>query len=160
MMLSEPKMIFVAGFLICNEYHGDPARSTFLLVRKEKPDWQRGLWNAVGGKLERGELVKNAMAREFVEETGITQKLNWDRFCIEEGHTYIVHFFRSFLDTIPEVPPENDAGELLAWHDLAGIRSRSDLVGNLHWLIPMSLDWREILAKTNVISDIRKKPTW
>jgi len=41
------------------------------LVRKEKPDWQRGRWNGIGGKVEQ-EACFDAMEREFREETGVT----------------------------------------------------------------------------------------
>jgi len=41
-----------------------------LLIRKEKPDWQKGKLNLVGGKVEDDELAGIAAIREFKEETG------------------------------------------------------------------------------------------
>lgn len=41
------------------------------LIRKNKPDWQRGRWNGIGGKVEQ-EACFDAMEREVREETGVT----------------------------------------------------------------------------------------
>lgn len=42
-----------------------------LLIRKAKPDWQAGLLNGIGGKVEFGEGILQATRREFYEETGL-----------------------------------------------------------------------------------------
>ena len=42
------------------------------LIKKNRPDWQRGRLNGIGGKIEDGELPSMAMAREFEEETGVS----------------------------------------------------------------------------------------
>lgn len=47
------------------------AGSTVLLIRKAKPDWQKGLLNGIGGKLEGSESVLECTVREFREETGL-----------------------------------------------------------------------------------------
>lgn len=41
------------------------------LIQKEKPAWQKGRWNGVGGKVEEDETPTQAMVREFHEETGV-----------------------------------------------------------------------------------------
>ncbi len=56
---------YVAGFLL------DPPGARVVLVRKNRPAFQRGLLNAVGGKIEGGESVEEAMRREFREEAGL-----------------------------------------------------------------------------------------
>lgn len=45
--------------------------SRVVLIEKQRPDWQRGKLNGVGGKVEIGEGFHAAMAREFYEETGV-----------------------------------------------------------------------------------------
>lgn len=42
------------------------------LVRKNRPEWQAGFFNFIGGKVEDGELPVDCMVREFREETGVT----------------------------------------------------------------------------------------
>lgn len=68
----------------------------FVMIKKNKPDWQENKYNGVGGKIERLddggqghsgsylENPKNAMAREFEEETGLlTHPSSWHCFHIE-----------------------------------------------------------------------------
>lgn len=61
---------YVVGFLF-NSITPDVGQKV-VLIRKNKPDWQRGKLNGVGGKIEPGENAFNAMVREFEEETGQT----------------------------------------------------------------------------------------
>ena len=52
-----------------------------LMVKKNRPKWQEGLLNFVGGKVEDEETCLFAMIREFKEETGIeTEEKNWKYF--------------------------------------------------------------------------------
>ncbi len=57
-------MDYVAGFYFseCGE--------RVALIRKLKPEWQRGWLNGIGGKVEPGESPLSAMVREFEEEAG------------------------------------------------------------------------------------------
>jgi 8-oxo-dGTP pyrophosphatase MutT (NUDIX family) len=42
-----------------------------VLIQKLRPEWQAGHLNGIGGKIEDGECAKDAMVREFEEETGV-----------------------------------------------------------------------------------------
>lgn len=42
------------------------------LIEKQKPAWQKGCLNGIGGKIEEGEAPLTACARELNEEAGIT----------------------------------------------------------------------------------------
>lgn len=53
----------VVGFLV------DKPVTAVLLVHKNRPDWQAGRLNGIGGKVEDGEDWLAAMDREFREET-------------------------------------------------------------------------------------------
>lgn len=65
---------YVLGFAFNNSGH-------VLLIRKQKPDWQRGKWNGVGGSVEFGESIFDAMAREFNEETGLEND-EWEEIAL------------------------------------------------------------------------------
>jgi 8-oxo-dGTP diphosphatase len=49
-----------------------------VLIKKNRPDWQKGSLNGIGGHIELNESSDNAMAREFLEETGVlTHPKEW-----------------------------------------------------------------------------------
>lgn len=55
--------------------------SGVVMVQKNRPAWQAGKLNFVGGKLERGERPIDCMVREFLEETGVqTTTSDWTWF--------------------------------------------------------------------------------
>ena len=60
-----PEREWVVGFLM------DSDAEQVILIRKNRPEWQAGKLNGVGGKVEPGELIGGAMYREFREETGV-----------------------------------------------------------------------------------------
>lgn len=65
--------------------HPDIRRTLLLLTRDDevllamkKRGFGEGLWNGVGGKIEAGETIEQAMVRETEEEIGVTP-LNWTK---------------------------------------------------------------------------------
>ncbi|MCL6417664.1 NUDIX domain-containing protein [Aestuariirhabdus sp. Z084] len=66
---------YVTGFLFSQDSR------QVVLINKINPEWQRGLFNGVGGKIEAGEESAAAMVREFAEETGvIIPETEWIRY--------------------------------------------------------------------------------
>lgn len=163
--MAVPKL-YVCGFL----FH----RGAVLLVEKKAPEWQAGLWNGVGGKVEKDETVQQAIVREFHEETGLETWAGathgnpwWHNMCTERYRDdYKVCFFRADVlahEPRPLVPERNDAGEWLQWRSLSFLEdsmAKAKVVGNLHWLLPMAMDPRMCTAELFVGADIRKRPTW
>lgn len=149
-------MRMVAGFLFY--------RSHVLLVKKTKPDWQAGLLNAIGGKIEEDDSSPEAaMRREFEEETGIEVR-EWHQLAVERGQDpdYEVTFFHSRIPEAyprPTPPMTNDAGELLGWVHTVGFDGLR-CVGNLNWLVPLALDWRMCRAEVWTGAHIKSRPTW
>jgi 8-oxo-dGTP diphosphatase len=79
---------YVVGFA----FNGD----FVLLIKKEKPQWQKGLYNGLGGHIEENEQPVAAMVREFKEECGIdTDETQWDEFAVMKGDDWVCHCFRS-----------------------------------------------------------------
>lgn len=143
--------VYVVGFLLC--------KSNVLLVEKKRPEWQKGLWNGIGGRVEPGESVDVAMRREFREEAGLDVD-KWHLFCTEMGTNCVVYFYRADVQTTRSVERDvNDVGETLEWHHVDHVVD-SPVVGNLRWLVPMAMDWRGISGTVRTNDNIRERPTW
>lgn len=75
-----------------------------LLIRKERPDWQRGKMNGIGGKVEKNETHLQAMRREFVEECGLDiPPYRWSRRGKCHGDSFQISVFSVKLSEA-EVP--------------------------------------------------------
>lgn len=124
---------YVVGFMF-NE-----ARNTVALIRKSKPDWQKGLLNGIGGKIEAGESAEFAMMREFCEESGATTHPgDWKHYCRLSGPDWRVEFFVTTGSVEGLKSMEEEPLEVLPIHDIA--LNRIDMVENLPWLIAAALD--------------------
>lgn len=52
----------------------NPQLTRVLLMHKNRPDWQKGMMNGVGGRIEEGEESIACIVREVCEETGLTTR--------------------------------------------------------------------------------------
>lgn len=121
---------YVCGFLF------SPDGKKVVLVRKNKPEWQKGLLNGVGGKVEEfdfGPLA--AMQREFEEETTVYIE-DWMLFHTIRGDGWEVDFFRAFEQDIYDVSTPEDGEQI----DIYSSLGCPGCIPNLYWLIPMALD--------------------
>lgn len=141
---------YVCGFCF------DPTGKQVVLIKKNRPEWQAGLLNGVGGKIEENELIHEAMEREFLEETGVEIK-DWKLFCEYTGKDYIVYFFKAFSLEYDKVKSKTDEEvdvykvSELNW-DMKDIdRLRNRTIDNLKWLIPLALD-----SKINTVECFEK----
>jgi 8-oxo-dGTP diphosphatase len=121
---------YVCGFLF------SPDRERVLLIRKNRPAWQAGKLNGVGGKVEAGETLHQAITREFREEAGLTiPEQRWQHVLTLTGPDWTGHFFRAF-------GPIDDAvaitDEQLEIHSTAALPA--DTIPNLRWMVPLLLD--------------------
>lgn len=120
----------VVGFII------SPDKQRIALIRKEKPQWQKGLLNGIGGKVEEGESLINALIREVNEEACV-EITEWRRIAEIEDTDVVVHFFVSFTDKIDSV--KTATNEKIEVHEIARLLFL-EVVPNLRWLIPMCFD--------------------
>lgn len=124
---------YVTGFMLSND------GQRVVLIRKRQPSWQQGWLNGVGGKIEPGETPAQAMAREFLEETGVqTDPASWQPFVeLDESGLAYVHFFFCRDDAGVEAARTMEA-EPVEIHAVQPLPD--DVLHNLRWLIPMALD--------------------
>ena len=125
-----------------------------LLVRKDRPKWQKGRYNLVGGKIEKGETPIEAAVRELKEETGLEPAVD----CVIQmgkiiGSWGVVHCIK--IPVLYNEPnPREGETEKVVWMEWEKIRNHDLLIPNLRVIIPMMslgvTDW--------VISD--EGPNW
>jgi 8-oxo-dGTP diphosphatase len=128
----EPSREYVVGFMF------DHIGEAVLLIRKNRPTWQAGKLNGIGGRIEAGETPDQAMCREFFEETGIEHQA-WRRFCtLRDDRGWLVHFFYAVGDVLKA---KSLTDEKLACCALA-LLHKSEALPNLQWLIPMALSMK------------------
>lgn len=107
------------------------------LIRKNRPKWQAGLLNGIGGKIEAGETALESMVREFEEETTvkIPAKL-WKNFGKFTGEWGEVECFVSYYSDLSKLNcPESETIEVHHINEL----HNENLAPNLSFLIPMAL---------------------
>lgn len=138
----------VVGFLF------DPNLNYVALIEKQRPDWQKGLLNGIGGHREKNDELYpvDTMIREFEEEAGvITNRDFWQLyaslFCEDKWR---VHCFRAFSEKIHEI--ESKTNEEVSLYNIAKLPSLKT-IPNLKWLIPLAMDLKNGLSHVNVTYD-------
>ena len=109
------------------------------LIRKNRPEWQAGLLNGIGGKIEETDksYVK-AMIREFKEETGYSTDINdWQNYFILGNPDWQVNVFRMFNCDLDKLRSKTDEKIEIVYIDILHSKPR---ISNLDWLIPLALD--------------------
>lgn len=137
-----PPTQYVLGFLFTTNGH-------VWLIRKNKPEWQKGLLNGIGGKIEKGETPSQAMSREFAEEGGHAIG-TWKWYgTLTDVYNYEVFCFYTISDA--EVTSMTDEKvELVSLKKLP-----VDIIPNLSWLIPMAVSFENgETAKRFVIKSV------
>lgn len=124
--------MYVVGFMF------NVAKTDVLLIKKNRPEWQVGMYNGVGGKIDHDEFIRDAMVREFWEETGIkTKGEDWYHVFTVEGKAWRVWFFTTFTDKVYNY--DNTTDEVLRIVPVNQINALP-LIGNLYWMIPLAKD--------------------
>lgn len=126
---------YVLGFLFLDN------GARVLLIRKMRPEHQKGRVNGIGGKVEPGETYSQAMAREFKEEAGV-KGLAWEPFAhmtgVEPpsrgGQEWCCMCFRAFAGDILWTS-QTDEQVFVSYVK----KLPANVMPHLHWLIPMAL---------------------
>jgi 8-oxo-dGTP diphosphatase len=118
---------YVAGFMFDDD--------KVALVVKNRPKWQSGRMNGIGGHIESGETEHEAMAREFQEETGyVTDPDQWYNFNTLSGKDWKVYFFYGF-GKLSQLKSTTDEEIVIVPVSEVDVYNS---IPNLTWLIPMA----------------------
>lgn len=135
------KIEYVNGFLFSPDY------KRIVLIRKNRPTFQIGKLNGIGGRIEQDEAPIDAMKREFIEEAGLDVE-NWHKFSIMEGNDWIVHMYVAISEDYTKTYSNTDEEiEIHYVFDLANL----DVIPNLKWLIPLSIDTDNTFTHINYL---------
>lgn len=124
--------MYTLGFIF------DHTKTSVLLIHKNRPDWQKGKVNGIGGHIEKGEEPIDSFIREVREETGAE---------LNPTHVHLVGYIQSpeslvyVYTTLYAGKKEAAASgtdEKIAW--FATTELPPNIMSNLSWLIPLSLD--------------------
>lgn len=130
---------YVVGFLF-------DRWNSVALIEKNRPSWQAGKINGIGGKIEPGETHLPAMIREFKEETGVDFD-QWQNIGLLESPRSRIWVFKGVTDskTLHSVRTVED--ERVFVHNTYAELVPKNAVPNLHWLIPFAINRSEEYAK-------------
>lgn len=141
------KKYYVVGFAFSRN------RENLVLIEKQRPEWQKGFLNGVGGKVEKEDLsIFEAMKREFEEETGVkTFEKDWTHFAtmtFEDdimGSSAIIYCFKMFSNLIYQCKTIEQ--EEIKIFNITNLENNvfptligEKIIKNLDVLIPLALD--------------------
>lgn len=131
--MSEKKYTeYVCGFYFDSKFQ------QVVLIWKNKPAWQKGKLNGVGGKIEKEESPITAMRREFHEETGILHG-EWVDLVVLTGDDWRVYFFCAIGKVNEFEYAESQEEEEVAKIEVGRLHEY-DHIPNLEWLVPMAIN--------------------
>ena len=137
---------------VCGFYFNEDATKV-ALIRKNRPDWQAGKLNGIGGKIERKdfdhyktyELTQwHCMVREFEEETGVFTHIDdWTWFNTVGEPDWIVYFMYATGD-LSKLKTMTD--EVIEIHNVDDVFSLP-VIDNLKELIPEAAGQIDVYGK-------------
>lgn len=121
---------YVVGFLFSTDLR------QVALITKNRPQWQAGLLNGIGGKIEAGESAPDAMRREFLEEAGVDMG-EWAHFAsMTDQHHFSIDVFAA-TGAVDQLVAMTD--EAISVYDVKQLHEQA-MVENAHYLILMAAD--------------------
>lgn len=142
-------------------WHGNQSDNNILLVLKDKPAWQKGRLNLVGGKVEPGEAPVDAAMRELYEEAGLKPMHDTDPdwggplLCGKIiGVDCVIYCFNCNVGAKNPLKPREGETETVAWHQFWQIKDDPRLIPNLKVIIPLlfmsSCGWTVVDQKSSL----------
>jgi 8-oxo-dGTP diphosphatase len=113
-----------------------------VLIQKNRPEWQAGRLNGIGGHIEDGETPRMAMYREYREEADWNSQLSWVPFGRLRGNDWEVYLFWDVSDKMPAARKPTSEG-VVGVHKISAVLGKPKgavPLPNLRYLIPMALN--------------------
>lgn len=123
---------FSLGFIF------DKTLEKVLLIHKNRPVWQAGKINGIGGKIESNEDCLECIVRETEEESGLkTAPQAWHQVATMQGADWEIAVFYCIYNGAKDdaVMNEDQPVEWFAVNNLP-----ENVLYNLRWLIPLCID--------------------
>lgn len=129
--VAEPTPVsYVVGFLFSN------CLTRVALITKNRPAWQAGCLNGIGGKVEPGETPLAAMSREFHEEAGVLLH-DWRHFAsMSEPGRFALEMFATVGDVDAVRTHTDEPVTVLTVMEAL----QQPTVENLPWLLLLAVD--------------------
>ena len=123
-------MDYVSGYILSEDL------KKVLLIRKNRPTWQAGKLNAIGGKIEETDLSPLfALIREVKEETGLeTYESQWNKLDgIKRDGEFKLHIFYTVNDSLLYSASTQETEEV-SIYDIAAL-GKEDLMNTVEFSI-------------------------
>lgn len=127
---------YVVVNAMTSDHHNKLAR---LLVQKNRPAWQAGYLNLIGGKVEPGEDHEDAAVRELAEETGLIPinimpvELMGKIVCPDA----VIYCYNVWVNEYRPLKPRAGETEKVAWFNWYDLLFDKRLMPNLRVVLPL-----------------------
>lgn len=109
-----------------------------LLIHKNRPAWQAGKINAIGGKVEKGEASLTCIMRETREETNLqTEPEKWVFLGIMKGKDWQIDVF-SYIYLGNPTDAKTMEDQPIEWFHVHKLPDK--VIYNLRWLTHLAID--------------------
>lgn len=111
--------------------------SKILLIEKNRPEWQKGFLNGIGGKCEPNEPPLQCINREVFEECGLNNII-FNKIGIIDGIEYVVYVYNARISHKIFNVAISKTDEKISSYDIKNLESKN-LLPSVKYLIPIAM---------------------
>ncbi len=138
---------YVLGFIF------DSSAERVLLIEKQRPAWQAGKLNVIGGKIELREKAISAMVREAFEECHLFSRVgDWLPVASLKHKEWQIDVFTTVHTQNPHML-HTKTDEFVSWHNITMLPP--NVLTNINWLVPLSKDILQNRAVKKVVVEYK-----